>query len=212
MPTPSSAACSSTPALGALRPRPYQWTDAGELDRDLRHAGRRPRRAVRPACPPTPPSASPAHDLGPGREHDRYPRPPESRADRAAPPPPGTPRVDFTIDVNLTDGQVHDLALYAVDWDNAGGASRSSSSTPPPAPCWAPRTLSSFTDGEYLQWAVSGNVVIKVTNLGRAQRRHQRAVPRSGHHDRLISADRHAHPDGQHDGRQLDRHLRHPGL
>src|SRR5205823_5965427 len=26
----------------------------------------------------------------------------------------------FTVDVSLTDGQEHDLALYALDWDNQG--------------------------------------------------------------------------------------------
>ena len=26
----------------------------------------------------------------------------------------------FTIDINLTDGQAHQLALYALDWDSAG--------------------------------------------------------------------------------------------
>src|SRR5439155_591183 len=26
----------------------------------------------------------------------------------------------FTVDVNLTDGQAHNLALYALDWSNSG--------------------------------------------------------------------------------------------
>ena len=42
----------------------------------------------------------------------------------------------FTIDVNLTDGQTHDIALYLLDWDNAGAASRSRSRVPPPARSW----------------------------------------------------------------------------
>ena len=37
----------------------------------------------------------------------------------------------FTVDVDLTDGQAHDLALYFMDWgDNGRGASRCRSATP----------------------------------------------------------------------------------
>ena len=45
----------------------------------------------------------------------------------------------FTIAVNLTDGQAHDIALYALDWDNKGAASRSRSRAPPAARSWIRR-------------------------------------------------------------------------
>ena len=45
----------------------------------------------------------------------------------------------FTVDVNLTDGQAHDLALYCSTGTTRGGASRSRSATPPPGRCWTPR-------------------------------------------------------------------------
>ena len=47
-------------------------------------------------------------------------------------------RLQFTVDVNLTDGQAHRVAAYFLDWDNTGRSERSTWSTPPPAPCWTP--------------------------------------------------------------------------
>ena len=45
----------------------------------------------------------------------------------------------FTVDVNLADGQTHDLELYFDDWDNKGRAERCRSATPARARCWTPR-------------------------------------------------------------------------
>ena len=45
----------------------------------------------------------------------------------------------FTVDVNLTDDQMHDLALYFLDWDKRVGASRCSSPTPPRGRCSIPK-------------------------------------------------------------------------
>ena len=67
--------------------------------------------------------------------------------------------------MDLTDGQVHDLALYAVDWDNAGRSERIQIIDPGTGAVLDTETLSSFKNGEYLQWAVSGDVEIKVTRL-----------------------------------------------
>ncbi|HZW34270.1 MAG TPA: hypothetical protein VFF52_26340, partial [Isosphaeraceae bacterium] len=72
----------------------------------------------------------------------------------------------FTIDVNLTDGQAHDLALYAVDWDNLGRSEQIQLSSATTGAVLDSETVSSFRGGVYLQWNVSGHVVIKVTNLG----------------------------------------------
>jgi hypothetical protein len=71
----------------------------------------------------------------------------------------------FTIAVGLSDGQVHDLALYAVDWWGQGRSEQIQLINAATGGVLDTETISSFTGGEYLQWAVSGNVVIKVTNL-----------------------------------------------
>ena len=45
----------------------------------------------------------------------------------------------FSINVDLTDGQAHDVALYALDWDDRAAASRSRSPAPPREPCSTPK-------------------------------------------------------------------------
>ncbi len=71
----------------------------------------------------------------------------------------------FTIDVNLTDGQVHDLSLYAVDWDNQGRSEQVQVIDPATGKVLDTETLSNFYNGAYLTWAISGHVQIKVTML-----------------------------------------------
>ena len=69
----------------------------------------------------------------------------------------------FDITLDLTDGQPHHVALYALDWDylgrtmtlevlDSGGAVVDT------------RTLSAFTGGQFLVWNVRGKVTIRVTN------------------------------------------------
>ena len=75
----------------------------------------------------------------------------------------------FTVNVNLTDGQAHDIALYALDWD--GKNTRSEQIQITNAATGAvldTEKISAFSGGVYLQWVVTGNVVIKVTKLGGA--------------------------------------------
>jgi hypothetical protein len=75
----------------------------------------------------------------------------------------------FTVDINLTDGQAHQVALYFLDWGTNGqgyGASetvtvRDASSG---AVLGSPLTLSSFNGGKYEVWNVTGHVRITVTN------------------------------------------------
>jgi parallel beta-helix repeat protein len=71
----------------------------------------------------------------------------------------------FTIDVNLTDGQSHDLALYAVDWDNRGREEQIQVIDPATGKALDTEVLWSFSGGAYLQWKVSGHVQIRVTAL-----------------------------------------------
>ena len=104
-------------------------------------------------------------DLHLGRQHHRPPRSPDAG---------GTGRIaacwysgtSFSIDVNLTDGQTHDLALYALDWANTGRSEQIQITSAATGAVLDTETLSSFSGGVYLQWAISGNVVIKFTRLG----------------------------------------------
>jgi hypothetical protein len=71
----------------------------------------------------------------------------------------------FTVDVNLTDGKTHNLAVYALDWDNLGARAETiailNAST---GAVLDSRGLSAFQGGQYLVWTVSGHVQIQVTN------------------------------------------------
>ena len=73
----------------------------------------------------------------------------------------------FTINLDLTDNQVHRLALYALDWDNYQGG-RSERIDVLDAASGAvidSQAVGGFQQGVYLVWNVKGNVTIKVTNL-----------------------------------------------
>ncbi len=71
----------------------------------------------------------------------------------------------FTINLNLTDGQAHDIALYAVDWDSKGRSEQIQISSAATNAILDTETISSFSSGVYLQWNVTGNVIITVTTL-----------------------------------------------
>jgi PKD repeat protein len=73
----------------------------------------------------------------------------------------------FTVNVNITNGQSYLLSLYVLDWDNyTGGRNEqiqvlNSTGTT----VLATQTASSFQNGQYVQFLVSGNVQIQFTNL-----------------------------------------------
>ena len=69
----------------------------------------------------------------------------------------------FTVDVNLADGQTHDLELYFDDWDNKGRGEQVQISDAGTGTVLDTETISSFTSGVYLDWKVSGNLVITIT-------------------------------------------------
>src|SRR5262249_2935735 len=71
----------------------------------------------------------------------------------------------FSVNVNLTDGQQHDLQLYFLDWDSLGRSEQVQVSDATSGAVLSTRTVSSFTSGVYLDYAVSGNLVITITNL-----------------------------------------------
>jgi RHS repeat-associated protein len=73
----------------------------------------------------------------------------------------------FTIDVNLTDGQAHQVSLYLLDWDQAGGgrSERIDVLDADTQRLLDTRTVPSYAGGEYLKWELSGHVQFRVTNL-----------------------------------------------
>jgi hypothetical protein len=74
----------------------------------------------------------------------------------------------FTIGVNLTDGQAHDIALYALDWDDKGRSEQIQISSAVTGAILDTESISNFFNGVYLQWKVTGNVIITVTCTGGA--------------------------------------------
>lgn len=71
----------------------------------------------------------------------------------------------FSIDVNLTDGRAHRLALYLLDWDNYNGRSETIALLDPATGAVLDKQeASQFIQGRYLVWSVSGHFTIQVTN------------------------------------------------
>ena len=72
----------------------------------------------------------------------------------------------FTIDINLTDGNTHQVALYAVDWDNLGRAESIRLTDAASGTVLDSRSISSFTNGEWVVWNLTGHVTVTVTQTG----------------------------------------------
>ncbi len=74
---------------------------------------------------------------------------------------------NFTVDVNLTDGITHQVALYFVDWDNQGRKERIDILDAQTGTVLDTRTISSFSSTpQYLVWNLKGHLVLKVTSTG----------------------------------------------
>ncbi len=71
----------------------------------------------------------------------------------------------FTVDINLTDGQTHSVALYLLDWDNLGRSESVTISNAQTGTVLTTQNVSNFGNGEYLVFNISGNVDIQFTNL-----------------------------------------------
>lgn len=71
----------------------------------------------------------------------------------------------LALDLNLTDGKTHPVAVYCLDWDYGGRVQKLEvldlNNT-----VLDSRTISSFTGGQYLVWNLSGHVKLRVTRLG----------------------------------------------
>jgi hypothetical protein len=74
----------------------------------------------------------------------------------------------FSVNVNLGDGVAHDLELYLLDWDNAGRAETVQITDAASSAVLSTQTISSFQSGEYLDYAVSGHIVITIARTAGA--------------------------------------------
>ena len=72
-------------------------------------------------------------------------------------------KTSFSVDVNLGDGVQHDLELYFDDWDNLGRAETVQISDAASGLVLSTQSISSFQSGVYLDYAVSGHIVITFT-------------------------------------------------
>jgi hypothetical protein len=82
----------------------------------------------------------------------------------------------FNIDVNITDGNTHQVALYSLDWENAGRSERIDVLDATSGSMLDSRTVSGFFSGQYLVWTIGGHVSFRVTCTGGKQRRGERPV------------------------------------
>ena len=72
----------------------------------------------------------------------------------------------FDIDVNVTDGQVHQVAIYCMDWDSTERVQRIDVLNAITGAVLDTRTIKGFNGGQYLVWNVSGGVTLRVTRVG----------------------------------------------
>jgi hypothetical protein len=70
---------------------------------------------------------------------------------------------NFSINVNLTDGNAHRIALYLLDWDSTARAETISIQDATSGATLTTQKFSSFHSGEYAVFNVQGNVKITVT-------------------------------------------------
>ena len=69
----------------------------------------------------------------------------------------------FTIDVPITDTAAHQVALYCLDWDSQGRAETVQVQSASSGAILDTQSISSFSDGKYLVWNVTGHVQFVVT-------------------------------------------------
>lgn len=72
----------------------------------------------------------------------------------------------LTIDLNLTDGASHQIAIYGLDWDGNNRIQRIDVLDWASNALLDSRTISSFNGGQYLVWNIQGRVKIIVNKLG----------------------------------------------
>jgi len=69
---------------------------------------------------------------------------------------------NFTIDLNLTDGATHKIAVYCVDWDS-NSRMQTVAVLDTSGNVLATSGLTSFNGGQYLVWNITGHVTLRFT-------------------------------------------------
>src|SRR6185437_14523743 len=73
-----------------------------------------------------------------------------------------------TIDINLTDGLTHQVALYLLDFDGSARIDGVSVADAGTGTVLNTQTVSSFKNGAYEVWNITGHVKITLTKNGGA--------------------------------------------
>ena len=74
----------------------------------------------------------------------------------------------FTIDINFTGIDTHQVAFYFLDWDGNNQRTERIDILDPNNNVLDSRSISAFGNGVYLVWNLSGHVIVKFTNTGPA--------------------------------------------
>ena len=70
----------------------------------------------------------------------------------------------FTVDVNVTDGKTHDIELYLLDYDANNRSEQIQLSNAGTGAVLDTENVSNFAGGVYMNWTISGNVLITFTH------------------------------------------------
>ena len=74
----------------------------------------------------------------------------------------------FTVDVDVTNGQSYNLELYVLDYDSTGRSEQIQLTNVATGAILGTESVSNFSDGAYINWRISGNTLITITNTGPA--------------------------------------------
>jgi fibronectin type 3 domain-containing protein len=72
----------------------------------------------------------------------------------------------FTVDVTITDGKAHRVALYFLDWDTNNRAEKIEAIDAATGQVLDTRWVKTFNGGKYLVWDIKGKVKFKFTRTG----------------------------------------------
>ena len=90
-------------------------------------------------------------------------------------PPSGTTRIaacwyggSFTVDVNVANGRSYEMELYVLDYEPDDRTESIKLTNAATGTVLSTENVANFEDGAYLNWTISGNVLITITNTGPA--------------------------------------------
>jgi hypothetical protein len=72
----------------------------------------------------------------------------------------------FTVDLNLTDGLLHRVALYCLDWDTTVRSETIEILNASNNSVLSSQSVTAFNGGQYLVWDLKGHVIIRLTKTG----------------------------------------------